>query len=206
MASADANPSPGDSAGDSADGGGWTPAQKQELIAHLDARSRLRSTDARLSLPTPQRLLLGAGSAFLVGLTLGGSYGFRSAGLRYRAENAHRLPREATGWYLYHKSKNYQMLLGGVKEGVRMGGRVAGWVVLFLGVEEVWDVVRGRRDAGNTVMASATVAGSFSLWSKLFPLAVSLVCFRVGFWRSVVVFAGGMGSRGKEGFHLSSVT
>lgn len=58
------------------------------------------------------------------------------------------------------------MMLDGVREGVRMGGRVAVWTLLFLGTEEVWDIVRGTRDVGNTLIASATVAGGFSLWSK----------------------------------------
>ena len=62
------------------------------------------------------------------------------------------------------------MMLDGVREGVRMGGRVAVWTGLFLGTEEVWDVVRGRRDVGNTVIASLTVAGGFSLWSKFLSL------------------------------------
>ena len=160
MASTDNLPSPGDS-------DAWTPEQKQELIAHLDARRNARAVDARLSLPTPVRLLIGTSTAFFVGLTLGGSHGFTTAGLRYRAEHAHRLPKEATGWYLYHKSKNYNMLFGGIKEGMKMGMKVSAWVLLFLGAEEVWDAVRGKKDAVNTVIASATVAGGFSLWSKL---------------------------------------
>ncbi|KFZ15078.1 hypothetical protein V501_02886, partial [Pseudogymnoascus sp. VKM F-4519 (FW-2642)] len=95
----------------------WTPAQKEALQAHLSALRTTRTADARLSLPPSQRLLLGTSTAFLVGLTLGGSHGFGLAGLRFRAENAHRLPKEPTGWYLYHKSKNYKMMLEGVKEG-----------------------------------------------------------------------------------------
>ncbi len=40
------------------------------------------------------------------------------------------------------------------------------WTGLFFWIEDAWDDVRGKRDAGNTVLASATVAGGFSLWSK----------------------------------------
>ena len=43
---------------------------------------------------------------------------------------------------------------------------MAVWTALFLGTEEVWDGVRGKRDVGSTLIASATVAGGFSLWSK----------------------------------------
>ncbi|ELR05339.1 hypothetical protein GMDG_07322 [Pseudogymnoascus destructans 20631-21] len=119
-----APPDPKPDAQSGTDAEDWTAAQKEALQAHLSARRTARTTDARLSLPTPQRLLVGTSTAFLVGLTLGGSHGFSLAGLRFRAENAHRLPKEPTGWYLYHKSKNYRMMLEGVREGVRMGG---GW-------------------------------------------------------------------------------
>ncbi|OBT87445.1 hypothetical protein VE02_04676 [Pseudogymnoascus sp. 03VT05] len=153
----------------------WTPTQK----AALSARRNHRTADARLSLPPPQRLLLGTSTGFLVGLTLGGSHGFGAAGLRFRAENAHRLPKEATGWYLYHKSKNYRMMLEGVREGVRMGGRVAVWTGVFLGIEEVVDCVRGRRDVGGTVVASLSVAGGFSLWNR-FPLATAARTAKTG--------------------------
>ncbi|OBT72161.1 hypothetical protein VF21_08768 [Pseudogymnoascus sp. 05NY08] len=158
-----------------ADADTWTPSQK----AALSARRNHRTADARLSLPPPTRLLLGTSTGFLVGLTLGGSHGFGLAGLRFRAENAHRLPKEPTGWYLYHKSKNYRMMLEGVKEGVRMGGRVAVWTGVFLGVEEVVDVVRGRRDVGGTVVASLSVAGGFSLWNR-FPLATAARTAKTG--------------------------
>ncbi|OBT65038.1 hypothetical protein VE03_05253 [Pseudogymnoascus sp. 23342-1-I1] len=152
---------------------------KEALHAHLTTLRTAHTTSARLSLPTPHRLLLGTTTAFLAGLTLGGSHGFGTAGLRFRAENAHRLPRDPTGWYLYHKSKNYRMMLDGVREGFRMGGRVAVWTLLFLGTEEVWDGVRGRRDVGSTVVASATVAGAFSLWHR-FPIATAARTAKTG--------------------------
>ncbi|KFX92863.1 hypothetical protein V490_05133 [Pseudogymnoascus sp. VKM F-3557] len=157
----------------------YTPDEKEDLMTAISARRSDRTTSARLSLPTPQRLLLGTSTAFLVGLTLGGTHGFGTAGLRFRAENAHRLPKDPTGWYLYHKSKNYRMMLDGVREGVRMGGRVAVWTLVFLGTEEVWDNVRGRRDVGNTVIASATVAGGFSLWNR-FPMATAARTAKTG--------------------------
>jgi len=65
------------------------------------------------------------------------------AGLVFRAENAHRLPTSQVGWYLYHKSKNYHVALGGIKEGLRMGLRLAVWTGLFLYMEEAVDRLRG---------------------------------------------------------------
>jgi hypothetical protein len=85
--------------------------------------------------------------------------------LRFRAENAHRLPKTSTGWYLYHKSKNYHMALGGVKEGLKMGAKVSLWTAAFFYIEDCWDEIRGKKDFLNTVVASLSVAGGFSLWS-----------------------------------------
>ena len=89
------------------------------------------------------------------------------AGLRFRAENSHRFPTSATGWYLYHKSKNYHKMLGGLKEGFRMGGKVAFWGGSFFAFEELIDSARGTKDFASTVVAGLSVAGGFSLWSKL---------------------------------------
>jgi hypothetical protein len=82
----------------------------------------------RLSIPFALRLpalvAVGATSGSLLGLI----HGANETGLRFRAENAHRLPATQTGWYLYHKSKNYVAMLGGIKEGVRMAGKRSGSV------------------------------------------------------------------------------
>jgi hypothetical protein len=124
---------------------------------------------ARLSIPSGQRMTMFTIAGFLSGAALGLSHGSTSAGLRFRAENAHRLPQDQTGWYLYHKSKNYHMALGGIKEGLKMGTKIGFWVGLFTVLEHGWDDCRGTQDAGNTVLASATVAGTFAIWSMFLP-------------------------------------
>jgi hypothetical protein len=128
-----------------------------------------RRAESRLSLPYPTRLAVATTLSFLVGASLGLSHGAQMAGFRFRAENAHRLPQTPTGWYLYHKSKNYHMALGGVKEGLKMGFKVSAWVAAFFALEDCWDRIRGKKDLVNTVMSSLTVAGGFSLWSMSRP-------------------------------------
>ena len=123
--------------------------------------------DSRLSIPFlprfPVTIIFGLCSGFVLGAVKGGS----RASYRYRAENAHRLPTSETGWYLYHKSKNYHCIFGGVKEGLRFGGRLSGWAALFVGIEEVIDQLRGggddrQRDAAGTVCAGMAAAGIYS--------------------------------------------
>jgi hypothetical protein len=146
-------------------------AEEEELqMANIRRERREKLiADSRLSLPTPVRLTLATASSFIIGLGLGLSHGSQTAGLRFRAENAHRLPKSSTGWYLYHKSKNYHMALGGIKEGLKMGFKISAWVAAFFYIEDCWDEIRGKKDFVNTTLASLSVAGGFSLWSLYLP-------------------------------------
>ena len=98
----------------------------------------------RLSLAFPFRLPLACFTSGTAGFFLGAAKGMKDSEMRFRAENAHRLPTTTTGWYLYHKSKNYHALLGGMKEGARMGLRMSGWIAVFFGMEEGVDRGRAR--------------------------------------------------------------
>lgn len=121
--------------------------------------------NARLSLPTPLRIPLASGLSFLAGFSLGTAQGGKAAGLRFRAEHAHKLPTTMRGWFLYHKSKNYQVAYGGIREGLKMGCKVSFWTTAMFGIEQMFDSRRGTADLVNTVTSCVTVAGCFSLWS-----------------------------------------
>ena len=94
-------------------------------------------------MPFPIRLPLTTILGLTTGFFLGAAHGGQISGLRFRAENAHRLPTSQVGWYLYHKSKNYHAMLGGIKEGLRMGCRIGGWTGVFFAIEEAVDRSRG---------------------------------------------------------------
>jgi hypothetical protein len=124
------------------------------------------TSDERLSMPAYARIPVVTTFGALSGFFLGVAHGGQMAGLRFRAEHAHKLPTTPVGWYLYHKSKNYNVALGGVKEGLRMAGKVGFWCGAFFCVEEVIDRARdGRKDLFSTVVAGLTAAGGFSAWS-----------------------------------------
>jgi hypothetical protein len=59
------------------------------------------------------------------------------------------------------------MAFGGIKEGLKMGVKISAWAAAFFYVEDCWDEIRGEKDFLNTVVASLSVAGGFSLWSRL---------------------------------------
>lgn len=147
------------------------PVSEAETLERAEKRKeriRLLKLNSRLGIPFPVRLPFVTSVSFMSGMALGLSHGSQAAGFRFRAENAHRLPDNPTGWYLYHKSKNYQMALGGVKEGFKMGAKISFWVTGFFSIEEMFDRYRGTKDFFNTVIASLSVAGGFSVYSMFF--------------------------------------
>ena len=158
----------------------------------------------RISQPFILRLPLYATVAGFSGFLLGTKKGGQDAGLRFRAEHAHRLPTTQTGWYLYHKSKNYHIALGGIYEGVRMSWRLAPWAGLFVAMEEGIDrgratvvrewrshrdfnepterevrderAVAGNKDFVSTMLAGLASAGMFAAWKRMpLPTAVRLM-------------------------------
>lgn len=133
-----------------------------ELQAILSSRPR-----DRLSLPWATRVLTTSSLAFACGGVLGLSHGSQMASLRFRAENSHRLPTNQRGWYLYHKTKNYYVMRDAGKEAFRMGGRLGGWVGLFMLTEEAVDRLRWKHeDFLSSTVAGMSTAGAFSVWSE----------------------------------------
>lgn len=129
---------------------------------------RVSDYDNRLAIPFKFRFPAATAIALFTGASLGISHGGKTAGMRFRAENAHRFPTTPSGWYLYHKSKNYHMMLGGLKEGLKMGPKIGFWAGSFFIAEEAVDRWRGTKDFLSTVVAGMTIAAGFSgqPWSK----------------------------------------
>lgn len=132
------------------------------------------SSPPRLGIPFGFRLPMTSAAAFIAGMGMGMAHGSAEAGFRYRAENAHRFPTSATGWYLYHRSKNYHVIIGGVKHGFKMGARIGVGAASFFALEELVDLGRrGKRDFISTVLAGLTFAGGYRLWSMILLKSLS---------------------------------
>jgi hypothetical protein len=130
----------------------------------------------RLSIPSPARIIGAGGCAFATGLALGIAQGGKTAELRFRAEHAHRMPTSTTGWYLYHKSKNYNAARAGLGQGLKFGTKLGFWIMVAFGLESAIDHSRGGADLLSTITASLTAAGGFSLWS-MYAIPLTLHCF-----------------------------
>lgn len=152
-----------------------------EFMAHRMTR-RGRDKSQRLSMQPATRINIAFTSAVLVGGLLGFTEGSKTASLIFRAENAHRLPTSQKGWYFYHKSKNYNAMLGGVKEAVKMGLKTGIWVAGFITMEDAvdeWRGAGGQRDCFSSLTAGLTTAGLFSLWNQ-FPVPTAARTARLG--------------------------
>lgn len=120
----------------------------------------------RLSLPWFRRVSVCMLGGFAFGAILGASHGSQATGLRFRAENSHRLPKSDKGWYLYHKSKNIQMMLQGLKGGFRVGSTMSFLVGGFFVIEEAVDRFREQQDFVSTTIAGTSIGAFYSLWRK----------------------------------------
>ncbi len=142
----------------------------------LQKRDTFDKSLYRLSMPFGVRLSLALTMSSVGGFMLGAAHGGTMGGLRFRAEHAHKMPVTHTGWYLYHKSKNYHAMWGGLKEGFKLAGKLSIWVAFLISAEEAVDCSRGgSKDFMSSVVAGLSCAGAFSVWSECFPCCCGLL-------------------------------
>lgn len=124
-------------------------------------------TPPRLGIDVEKRIPYATMSAFTSGAVLGYYHGSKKAGLRFRAENAHRFPTTSAGWFQYHKTKNYISVVGGVKDAMKMGSKLGAGALAFCLFEETVDYARHEeRDFLSTVTAGLSFSGIYSLLGK----------------------------------------
>ncbi|KZO97965.1 hypothetical protein CALVIDRAFT_526288 [Calocera viscosa TUFC12733] len=92
---------------------------------------------------------------FVLGGTTGMLRGSRMAALQFAAENTHRAPKNVQGWYFYQKTKNYRVILGGVKGAAWRSFQLGGLGVLYVGTREA-GVKIGMREWSDVLAGTAT--------------------------------------------------
>lgn len=117
----------------------------------------------QVHISVPPNYYLLPGAAIILGTTLGLVRGSRRASLRFLAENVHRPPTTVQGWYFYNKTKNYRVMMGGLREAgadaLRLGAAAVGWVAAEEGAKALGGVWADAAD----VLAGVGTAGVFSL-------------------------------------------
>jgi len=107
--------------------------------------------------------------------SISSTYGFfnnarikhKETGLRFLAENSHRLPTTKKGWYFYHKRKNYVCLKDSIKTGVFKGIKIGTLVTSYFGLEALLDEFRGKIDFMNTMVATVISGGFIAKYNHL---------------------------------------
>lgn len=145
------------------------PTIRGAVLMRLIHWDKLFESDSppRLGIDVSRRIPYATLSGISVGVVLGYVHGSKKAGLQFRAENAHRFPTTSTGWWQYHKTKNYISIVGGVKDGVKLASRLGAGSLLFCLFEETVDYARHeKRDFLSTVTAGLSLSGVYSLLGR----------------------------------------
>ncbi|KAK9464538.1 hypothetical protein V1512DRAFT_268183 [Lipomyces arxii] len=107
----------------------------------------------------------------IITIPLGLFKGTNRSGLKYLAENTHRLPTTVQGWYYYHKQRNYVVIRDGIVEAVKFGGRNLAFVTGIFGIEALMDYARGQMDFVNTVIGTSIVGFVYSYRQRHLPMS-----------------------------------
>ncbi|CAG8512660.1 9061_t:CDS:2 [Paraglomus occultum] len=120
---------------------------------------------------------------------IGSIDGAKRASLQYLAEHAHVLPKTKQGWYLYHRRKNYAVILNSGKIGLQYVKRFGGLTLVFTGTQAALDKARGEADMIDSVVAGAGTGLANSFLYRLSRRSTLHACMIGG---AVGLFAGGM--------------
>ncbi len=144
--------------------------------SHPSSDDASSDTPAQIHIHIPPRYYLLPGAAIIFGTTIGLLRGSRRESLRFLAENVHRPPTTVRGWYLYNKTKNYRVMMGGLKQAGADSARLAAAAAVFVAVEEGAAHVGGVVGEVKDVLAGVGTAGVFSLLCESSTGYVALVC------------------------------
>jgi Tim17/Tim22/Tim23/Pmp24 family len=146
-----------------------SPPHIEDDVAVLQGQpsKTIFNPNERLSLAPPARIAIGIFGGLLGGMALGFMSGFQTAGLRFRAENAHRMPKSEKDWFFYHRSKSHYSVLAGMKASAKTGAVLALMTGIYLSLEEQFDHIRGgqSKDCVSSIMAGTMSGALYSLAS-----------------------------------------
>ncbi|KIM25944.1 hypothetical protein M408DRAFT_202689 [Serendipita vermifera MAFF 305830] len=121
----------------------------------------------RINVNVNQRLFILPAFGAFTGLSLGLLRGSRDAKLQFLAENVHKQPRTVRGWYFYNKTKNYRMMLGGLRTGGRDAVKIGALGFVWAGIEEAVLHTSSELEPGKEFIAGLGTATAFSVVTRL---------------------------------------
>jgi len=82
--------------------------------------------------------------------------------MQFLAENAHRPPTTVQGWYFYNKTKNYRVLMAGLKEAGKDAARLTATVGAYVAVSEACEYMGGVWGEAREVASCVGIAAAFA--------------------------------------------
>ncbi|KZT74292.1 hypothetical protein DAEQUDRAFT_720455, partial [Daedalea quercina L-15889] len=115
-----------------------------------------------LHINVPPHVYLLPGAAFAVGAMIGLRRGARTAAMQFLAENVHRPPTTVQGWYFYNKTKNYRVLMAGLREAGWSAVKLTAISGTYVAVSEACEYMGGAWGEVKEVASCVGIAAAFS--------------------------------------------
>ncbi|WAQ92227.1 hypothetical protein PtA15_16A133 [Puccinia triticina] len=132
--------------------------------------------DQMASLPMSyQEIMIPTSCAMMIGFASGATTSGKLAGYQFMVENLHRLPQTRSNWFFFQKTKNYKVILGGFKGGLKTGAKLGAWTAGFCTLKEAFTLVPAleRRKS----LAGALSGFNIALGASLFCTQLVLIAF-----------------------------
>ncbi|KAI7936068.1 hypothetical protein MJO29_015371, partial [Puccinia striiformis f. sp. tritici] len=142
------------------------------LVPHSEPRNMTTFTSL---IQTPalsyQEIMMPTSCAMMIGFASGATTSGKLAGYQFMVENLHRLPRTRANWFFFQKTKNYKVILGGFKGGLKTGGKLGAWTAGFCTLKELFTLLPAieRRKSIAGALAGLNMALGASLFYQLRP-------------------------------------
>jgi len=123
--------------------------------------------------PVPyEQILIPSSCAMMIGFASGATTAGKLAGYQFMVENLHRLPQTSASWFFFQKTKNYKVILGGFKGGLKTGAKLGSWTAAFCSVKEAFTLLPPleRRKSLAGALSGLSIALGASLFYRLRPM------------------------------------
>ncbi|KAA1111625.1 hypothetical protein PGT21_006811 [Puccinia graminis f. sp. tritici] len=118
-----------------------------------------------------QEIMIPTSCAMMIGFASGATTSGKLAAYQFMVENLHRLPQTRANWFFFQKTKNYKVILGGFKGGLRTGAKLGAWTAGFCTLKEAFTLVPAieRRKSLAGALSGLNIALGASLFYRLRP-------------------------------------
>jgi hypothetical protein len=113
----------------------------------------------------------------LIGFASGATTAGKLAGYQFMVENLHRLPQTRANWFFFQKTKNYKIILGGLKGGLKTGAKLGAWTAAFCTLKEAFTLVptiEGRKSLAGA-LSGVNIALGASLFCTYFFISLTVL-------------------------------